>query len=250
MQPGGYRRDGVEGGYAAIAQTDSPNMAALAMASAATGANIFDLARMGRGSADSVSRADAAFSASQQNKISNAIQIGDNTFAKAAIEDTKNQMISLGESLNAGKVEIEDVRTAFSGKGKESEAARKKVDAAVGKDATPEEKEKRLALLKTLSDAGRTIGGEDALSVLYGGKESLKKVEGAATADNDFLSVTRQTNRRDSDTYKAMEGIGEFMKSLGQFFQNPVEKLGGNYIPVKVMNNELNTNVKTKGDNL
>ena len=82
-----------------------------------------------------------------------------------------------------------------------------------------------IAFLRTLNE--KKYGNRSALDVMYEGKEGVKKAREWAgdKYEEQTIGIARESARKDSDAYKMMDSIGEFIKNVAPFFTNPVETL-------------------------
>ena len=70
--------------------------------------------------------------------------------------------------------------------------------------------------------------------------EAAKKVEGS---EEDFVNVTKKANRKDSDSYKILESIGDLARTLAPLLQDPKRIFtDGPAIRVLVTNDVIKTN--------
>ena len=249
MESRGIRRDGGEGGFAAIAQAGTSDMAGIFMASAMTGISMEKLI-MNQYAAPMLSEADKSFANATQNRVPNAMRTGGTSgFVRAAIDKTEQQMMELGKALD-GKVTAQEVRSAFTGEGDEAKKAKQKVEAAV-KSSMPDADEatvkERMNLVRTATE-GIKIGGKDALDVMMGGEDAFKKLKESGGTDEGMLNISRSANRKDSDAFKIMDGIGQMLQDFGRFLESPIDALHGQSVPVHIVSEQAGLAQKPFGN--
>ena len=126
------------------------------------------------------------------------------------------QLVALRESLTKGGVDAKTLQAAF-GTGEDAQAAMTQVESALQKGGSRDLQYDK-SLLKTLTE--KKIGGESGISVLYD-EAKFKTARGKAGADEDLVAITKETNRKDSDSYGILKAISDFTTKVAPFFSNP-----------------------------
>lgn len=160
---------------------------------------------------DAVSGLDDA-KAGKMNAVSDAWGVGGNGFAKTAIESTERRMTELHKTLSDAGLSEETVRRYAAG----DEEAKKLVEKAVSSDSDR-------SLLRTLG-GGAKIGDKDALEAMFegnGGVERAKKAAGGKKGDEAMLDIARKSGRGEGQAYEVMTQLGDFIKKIVPFFQDP-----------------------------
>ena len=193
---------------------------------------------------DILSATDASVADASMNRIPNAIQIGASTFAKTAVDKTKTQMANLGKALRDNGIRSEATfKLALSGEDTdEAKKAREGLGKAVGGYNTAEG-QKNLNLLRTINE-GAKIGGKSAYEVMMGGEEAIKNIGKTQGADKDVLNITRESNRKGSDSYQILDKLGNITKDIVSFFDTHVLNVNvkGGSLDVSGSNVKVNTN--------
>jgi len=169
---------------------------------------------------DAVSGLDDARS-EKMNAVSSAWGVGGNGFAKTAIESTEKRMEALYDTLKSAGVSEDQVRLYASG----DEDAKKLVEKAVSSDSDR-------SLLRTLG-GGAKIGDRDALEAMFegkGGVDRAKKAAGDNKGDEAMLDIARKSGRGEGQAYEVMTQLGDFIKKIAPFFQDPERTFNVNVV--------------------
>ena len=232
--------------FAAIAQSGSADLAAVNMAAVSASLTGLDMGEvlMNQFAPDLLSATDASVADARMNRIPNALQTGASTFAKTAVDKTKTQMANLGKALRDNGIKsAATLKLALSDEDtEEAKKAREDLGKAVGGYNTAEGR-KNLNLLKTINE-GAKIGGKSAYEVMMGGEEAIKNISKTQGADKDVLSLTRESNRKGSDSYQILDKLGNITKDIASFFDTHILNVnvkGGN-LDVSGSNVKVNTN--------
>lgn len=200
------------------------------------------------GQADAIAALDDINAEATQNKVTNAIKVGEGaSYYQAAIKETSSKIAELGEVLREKGGFTSDDFKAVAGvddskKGKEdTQAALEKFEKAFAGRA---DKDMAMNLVKSIYD--KKIGklkskdGKElsAADVMLGGKETVEAAMKTKGAGSDVLDITRETNQRGSDMYKILDGISQLVQGLSKFTDSPTGILGSlpNPLPIVISN--------------
>ena len=230
LREGGSEKDAISGmlekikpkgeknkGFYATAAAGGMNQAALVMAAYVAKMSGMDMSKLKLipGMEDLVSAMDDISADFTMNRIPNAIGVGGASFTKEAVESTKKRVGELGDILTRAGISEADI-TSMSGSGKDAEAARNKVqDALKGRSDIKYD----MGLIESISSKSK-VGGERGVDVLLDSKkrEKANKAEGS---EEDYANVTKEANRKDSDSYGILKAIGDFTRTIAPFIQDP-----------------------------
>ena len=214
MKPRGQRVLGFE----ATSAAGNVNQAALVMAASLAKISGLDMSQLnlGPGAEELLSKMDSTASDAALNRIPNALAVGGASFRREAILQTETSISALRESLTKGGVDAKTLQAAF-GTGEDAQAAMTQVESALQKGGSRDLQYDK-SLLKTLTE--KKIGGESGISVLYD-EAKFKTARGKAGADEDLVSITKETNRKDSDSYGILKAISDFTTKVAPFFSSP-----------------------------
>lgn len=169
---------------------------------------------------DAVSGLDDT-AAGKMNAVSDAWGVGGNGFAKTAIESTEKRMEALYDTLRKAGVSEDAVRRYAAG----DEEAKKLVEQSVSADSDR-------SLLRTLG-AGAKIGEKDALDAMFeghGGVGRAKKAAGEQAGNESMLDIARKSGRGEGQAYELMSQLGDFIKKIAPFFQDPARTFNVNVV--------------------
>ena len=214
MRPRGQRVLGFE----ATSAAGNVNQAALVMAASLAKIAGLDMSQLNLGpeAEKLLSKMDSSASDAALNRIPNALAVGGASFRREAIRQTEANISALRESLTKGGVDAKTLQAAF-GTGEDAKAAMTKVESALQKGGSRDLQYDK-SMLKTLTE--KKIGGESGISVLYD-EAKFKTARGKAGADEDLAAITKETNRKDSDSYGILKAISDFTTKVAPFFSNP-----------------------------
>ena len=221
---GKLKKVGIRGGTGFFAQAGSGSADKAGILMAATFFKLAggDISRLGLDdeTVKLLSDLDMSKADSSMNAISNALNGGSApAFRKDAVAGVEKRMQELGSILGGEKgINKETVQKALAGGAEEM----KQLEAALSGRA---DSKSDIAFLRTLNE--KKYGNRSALDVMYEGKEGVKKAREWAgdKYEEQTIGIARESARKDSDAYKMMDSIGEFIKNVAPFFTNPVETL-------------------------
>lgn len=228
-------------GFYATAAAGGINQAALNMAASALKQSGLDMSKLKLipGMEALVSAMDDV-SANSMNLIPNALGVGVANFTKEAVETTKKQVGELGKLLQGEKGISAQTLSDLTGKDADkAAAARTLIENTLSKGGRSNVKSD-MALIEAVSES--KIGGVKGVDALLDSKklEAAKKGEGS---EEDFVNVTKKANRKDSDSYKILESIGDLARTLAPLLQDPKRIFtDGPAIRVLVTNDVIKTN--------
>ena len=207
-------------GFYATAAAGGMNQAALVMAASMAKMSGLDMSKLKLlpGMEDLVSAMDDISADSTMNRIPNALGVGGANFTKEAVETTKKQVGELGKLLQGEKGISAQTLSDLTGKDADkAAAARTLIENTLSKGGRSNVKSD-MALIEAVSES--KIGGVKGVDALLDSKklEAAKKGKGS---EEDFVNVTKQANRKDSDAYGILKAIGDFTRTIAPFIQDP-----------------------------
>ena len=214
MRPRGQRVLGFE----ATSSAGNVNQAALVMAASLAKIAGLDMSQLNLGpeAEKLLSKMDSTASDAILNRVPNALAVGGASFQREAIRQTEANISALRESLTKGGVDAKTLQAAF-GTGKDAQAAMTQVESALQKGGSRDLQYDK-SMLKTLTE--KTIGGESGISVLYD-EAKFKTARGKAGADEDLVAITKEANRKDSDSYGIIKAISELTTQIAPYLKDP-----------------------------
>ena len=166
------------------------------------------------------------------NAVSNAIHVGGASYQREAIKSAENQALRLGKLASEGKIDLDNAKKAYDASSPEAAEAKKKLIGQL-KAAGSSDAEADAAMIATLQE--QKIGGVNAMEVMKKGKKGLDAAKAAAKDgyDEQMVGIVRGAARKDSAAYDIGKAIGDFMKMISPFIQDP-SSVFKNPIPVKM----------------
>lgn len=160
-----------------------------------------------------------------QNALSNAINLGGDSIARAEIDRGKKMIGDLRDNMLKAGITSKDLVNLVSAPS--SEEKQKRLDAIAGKLGKVEKDGKKVfddpayaAKFAYQLVEKKEIGKNDVYSLLFGG--SQKNVDVNKLDDTDVANVIKKTNRQDSVAGDILEAISQLTTMVANLLRHPV----------------------------